>query len=189
MLTSRLVLALVAAIVATNPPPARAQNAAITIDVDGSLDHRPIAPEIYGVAFASQAQLSDLNVPLNRWGGNSTTRYNWELNAENHAADWYFESIADSSSVAGAEADSFIQSSKAGGAQPLMTIPTIGWAAKLGPNRSKLASFSIAKYGAQTGNDWQWFPDAGNGVSKATGQDITGNDPHDANVPNDSVFE
>jgi len=188
MLTSRLVLALVAAIVATNPPPARAQNAAITIDVDGSLDHRPIAPEIYGVAFASQAQLSDLNVPLNRWGGNSATRYNWQLNAENHAADWYFESIADSSSVAGAEADSFIQSSKAGGAQPLMTIPTIGWAAKLGPNRSKLASFSIAKYGAQTGNDWQWFPDAGNGVW-TNGQDVTGNDPNDANVAVDSAFQ
>jgi len=28
----------------------------------------------------------------------------------------------------------------------------IGWVAKLGPNRAKLASFSIAKYGPQTGN-------------------------------------
>jgi len=38
---------------------------------------RPAAtdqPEIYGVAFASSNQLKDLNVPLNRSGGNTTTR-------------------------------------------------------------------------------------------------------------------
>ena len=64
----------------------------------------------------------------------------------------------------------------------MLTIPMIGWVAKLGPNRSKLASFSIAKYGAQTGNDWQWFPDAGNGI-RTNGQFVTGNDPNDANVP------
>ena len=70
----------------------------------------------------------------------------------------------------------------------MLTIPTIGWVAKLGANRSKLASFSIAKYGAQTGNDWQWFPDAGNGV-RTNGQNVTGNDPNDANVPSNSTFQ
>ena len=69
------------------------------------------------------------------------------------------------------------------GAQAMLTIPMIGWVAKLGANRAKLASFSQAKYGAQTGNDWQWFADAGNGVLKSTGQNVTGNDPNDANVP------
>ena len=64
----------------------------------------------------------------------------------------------------------------------MLTIPMIGWVAKLGSNRSKLASFSIAKYGAQTGNDWQWFPDAGNGIRDVNGQNVTGNDPNDANV-------
>ena len=63
----------------------------------------------------------------------------------------------------------------------MLTIPLIDWVAKVGPGRSKLASFSIAKYGAQTGNDWQWFPDAGNGV-RTNGQFVTGNDPNDANV-------
>ncbi len=63
----------------------------------------------------------------------------------------------------------------------------IDWVAKLGVNRSKLASFSIAKYGAQTGNDWQWFPDAGNGI-RTGGQYVTGNDPNDANVPSNSTF-
>ena len=70
----------------------------------------------------------------------------------------------------------------------MLTIPTIDWVAKLGANRSKLASFSIAKYGAQTGNDWQWFADAGNGV-RTNGQYVTGNDPNDANVPSNSTFQ
>ena len=52
------------------------------------------------MAFASSNQLADLNAPLNRSGGNAETRYNWQLNAHNHAADFYFESIGDSGSTA-----------------------------------------------------------------------------------------
>ncbi len=63
-----------------------------------------------------------------------------------------------------------------------------GWVAKLGTNRGKLASYSIAKYGAQTDRDWQWFPDAGNGIL-TSGQPITWNDPNDASVPADFVFQ
>jgi hypothetical protein len=70
-----------------------------------------------------------------------------------------------------------------------LTIPTIGWVAKLGPNRGKLASFSIAKYGPQQANDWQWFPDAGNGLKQSDGSKITGNNPNDANIPADSTFQ
>jgi PKD repeat protein len=166
----------------------RAQNPAITINVDANLNRRPINPLIYGVAFASTAVLNDLNVPSNRHGGNTTSRYNWQLNADNRANDWYYESIAYSSSVAGEGGDSFITSTRAANAQPLLTIPTLGWVAKVGANRSKLASFSIAKYGAQTGNDWQWFPDAGNGI-RTNGQFVTGNDPNDANVAAPSSFQ
>ena len=32
-------------------------------------------------------------------GGNNTSRYNWKLNADNRANDWYFESIADASAT------------------------------------------------------------------------------------------
>ncbi|MDQ3281369.1 MAG: PKD domain-containing protein [Acidobacteriota bacterium] len=165
-----------------------ADNPAASIAVDAAAQQRPIDPRIYGVAFATPQELQDLNVPLNRWGGNNTSRYNWQQNADNRGFDWYFESIGYGSATAGAEADSFIANSKSAGAEPMMTIPTIGWVAKLGANRSKLASFSIAKYGAQTDRDWQWFADAGNGVSSATGQNITNNDPNDANVLADSLF-
>jgi hypothetical protein len=166
--------------------PALAQT--VTIDVDGARDSRAISPLIYGLAFATPAQLADLNVPLNRSGGNTTSRYNWQLNAANRGMDWYFESIAESSAVAGEAGDTFIAQTRSAGAEPMLTIPMIGWAARLGPNRSKLASFSIARYGPQTGNDWQWFPDAGNGV-RADGTYVTGNDPADANVPADAAFQ
>jgi PKD repeat protein len=167
---------------------ASAQNAPATINIDVNLNRRPINPNIYGIAHATTAQLNDLNSPLNRNGGNNTTRYNWQLNADNRANDWYYESIPEPSAVAGERGDTFIANSKAANAQAMLTIPTIDWVAKLGANRSKLASFSIAKYGAQTGNDWQWFPDAGNGV-RTNGQYVIGNDPNDANVPSNAIFQ
>lgn len=71
----------------------------------------------------------------------------------------------------------------------MITIPMLDWVAKLGANRSKLASFSQAKYGTQTGSDSQWFPDAGNGILASTGQNVTGNDPNDANVPSNSALQ
>lgn len=160
-----------------------AQNPAVTIAVDASAGVRRINPNIYGMAYATTAQLNDLNVPVNRMGGNNTTRYNWSINADNRANDWYYQSIPETSAVPGERGDTFISQTRAGNAQPMVTIPIIGWVAKLGANRSKLASYSQAKYGAQTDADWQWYPDAGNGILASNGQPITNNDPHDANVP------
>ena len=166
-----------------------AQGPSVTINIDAAASRHTINPNIYGVAFATQAQLADLNCPLNRSGGNATSQYNWQLNADNRGSDWFFESLDDGSPIAGKTNDDFIADTKAAGAQPMLTIPTIGWVAKLGPNRSKLASFSIAKYGPQQANDWQWFPDAGNRVKTSDGQFVTGNDKNDANIPADSQFQ
>ncbi|HYK04962.1 MAG TPA: glycoside hydrolase family 44 protein [Thermoanaerobaculia bacterium] len=158
-----------------------------TIDIDATADRHRISPQVYGVNFATTAQLLDLNVQLNRSGGNTTTRYNWQQNAANHAHDWYYQSLEHGPAVAGEETDNFIQDTLSGSAQPMVTIPMIGWVAKMGPNRQRLSSFSIAKYGAQQDADWQWFPDSGNGV-RTNGTLITNNDPHDANTPVDSSF-
>jgi hypothetical protein len=172
----------------TNVPPP-ISNAPVLITVDAQLDRHPISTLIYGVAFASASQLTELNCPLNRSGGNSETRYNWQLNAHNHAADWYFESIADSPATPGAAADDFVSASKSAGAEPMLTIPMIGWLPKLGPNRGKLASYSIAKYGLQADHDWQWFADAGNGVVTNSSFPITTNNPADANFATNSTFQ
>jgi hypothetical protein len=174
--------------VVCHPATGIAQNPTVTITVDPTANRHPIDPNIYGVAHATTSQLTDLNTPLNRNGGNNTTRYNWQLNADNRGNDWYYESIADTSATAGERGDTFIANSRAASAQAMLTIPTIDWVAKVGPGRSKLAGFSIAKYGPQSDSDWQWFPDAGNGV-RADGSFVTGNDPADANVASTSAFQ
>ena len=111
------------------------------------------------------------------------------MNASNHANDWYFESIAETSATAGELGDTFISISRAGNAQPMITIPMLDWVAKVGTGRSKLASFSQAKYGAQQDADWQWFSDAGNGVLSSNGQNVSGNDPNDSSVPSSATTQ
>jgi len=165
---------------------AQADNAAVTVNVNANAGKHPISPYIYGVAFApDSATLADLNAPLNRYGGNTSSTYNWKINASNHASDWYFESIPEATATAGGLGDSFISTSKGGGAQAMLTIPMLDYVAKLGANRTYLWSFSQAKYGAQTGNDSQYVPDAGNGVLASTNKPITysvATNPLDANV-------
>ena len=160
-------LALLVGLVTTRPPIGIAQGPTVSINIDVLTNRRPINPNIYGVAFASTAQLVDLNSPLNRSGGNATSQYNWQCNCDNRGSDWYFESLDSGSSVPGKLNDDFIAASKAANAQTMLTIPTIGWVAKLGPSRGKLASFSQAKYKyTAQANNWQWFSDAGNGIRK-----------------------
>ena len=106
---------------ATNPVSA-GTNALISILVNAQSNRIAINPMIYGTAFATSNQLMDLNFTMNRSGGNSETRYNWQTNAHNLAADWYFESYPDSSSTPGATADAFVADSVNGGAQPMISI-------------------------------------------------------------------
>jgi hypothetical protein len=163
-------------------------NAPVSILVNAAANRRAISPLVYGVAFASSSnELQDLNAPLHRSGGNATTRYNWQINATSHAADWYFESIAEDSSAAGGDGDDFIQESKGAGAQAMLTIPIIGWVAKLGPGRASLASYSTNKYGTQQAVDPYWSA-AGNGVF-VDDLDITTNDPTDANLTVGTNFQ
>ena len=170
----------------TNAP---GTNSPVVITINAALNPHPISPLIYGVAFASAAQLAELNAPLNRSGGNAETRYNWLLNAHNRASDWYFESLGDDPATPGAAADSHVANSQRGGAAPILTVPMIGWLPKLGDNRARLSSYSIAKYGPQADRDWQYFPDAGNGVVSNSTFQITTNNPNDANFLTNSLFQ
>lgn len=181
--------AVLAGVIAAIPANLLADNPAATVTVDAGANRHAISPLIYGANWADQATVSDLNLSVNRRGGNATSNYNWQVNATNHAADWYFESLTDGSdSTPSGGPDAFIAATKAAGGEPMITIPLMDWIAKLGPNRSSLSSFSISKYGAQASHD-PWFPDAGNGVKASDGTNVTGNDPNDAYVPNSSSIQ
>src|SRR5690242_2898277 len=67
----------------------------ITLTVDAGKGRHAISPLIYGVNFASQVSGlgQAFRVPVDRWGGNSTSRYNYTNDTYNTGSDWYFENI------------------------------------------------------------------------------------------------
>jgi hypothetical protein len=172
-------------------PPA-ANGADVTVTVDPSAERRPVSPLVFGVNFASGLTLARIRYPANRWGGNSTTRYSWTDDTGNRAADWFFFNIPeDNPNPAtlpdGSSADAFVDDTRAAGAEPLLTVPTIGWTPK---DRAKRWGYSVAKYGPQqqtectaTGGASWCQPDAGNGRRASDGVWITGNDPADTSRP------
>lgn len=167
-------------------------NAPVSIGLDALADRHAISAFVYGLNWASPSQLLDLNFTINRGGGNASTRHNWLLNASNRASDWYFESLSDGAAVPGLSDDNFITDTKSGAAEPMITIPIMGWMPKLGPNREDRYSYSVSKYGPQTGTD-PWRSDAGNGIGTNpvthTSWTITTNDPTDAHFYTNSVFQ
>jgi hypothetical protein len=164
------------------PALAAAQNAPVAVTVNATANQRAINPLIYGVAWATQSQLQLLNAPLNRAGGDSSSTYNWALNADNPGFNWFFESRTETGgSAPGALIDNFIAANNAAGAQSMVTIPMIGWVANLGANRATLPAYSTTKYGAQCATD-PYLPTAGDGLKTDCATDITGNNPLDAYV-------
>lgn len=171
-----------------------AQNVPTTVSVNATANQHAIDPRVYGSNWLVTADITKANFPTNRFGGNNNSDYNWEQDALNIDSDWYFETYAYSRNptVPGGEGDNFIESTHAAnlGAEPIITIPMMPYVATIptGDFYSGCGvqawSFSIRKYGAQTGSDSSNCPDAGNGVSKATGKNITNNDPLDTYVPN-----
>jgi hypothetical protein len=174
------------------PPGPVAPNPTNFLGIDAGTNRNPISPLIYGVAFADSNQLEDLNFTVNRSGGNEESTYNWEINAHGKGADYYFESFPDDSSTPGESADSVVANSKVAGAQPLITIPMIGWSPILGPGRAILPSYAISKYGPQTGAD-PYRTNAGNGVTVTNGISwhnlITWNNPNDAYEAVDTNYQ
>jgi hypothetical protein len=160
----------------------------VTVNVDPAADRRAVSPLIFGVNFASRATLLRMGYTANRWGGNSTTRYSWLDDTGNRASDWFFFNIPeDNPNPAalpdGSSADRFVDDTRGAGAEPLLTVPLIGWTPK---DRAKRWGYSVAKYGAQqqtectaTGGASWCEPDAGNGRRAAGGAWIAGNDPAD----------
>jgi Glycoside hydrolase family 44/PA14 domain/Fibronectin type III domain len=156
------------------------------VAVDATANVHAIDPNIYGSAFASTAQLTDLHLPINRNGGNAADTYSFVQDATNRGSDWFFESIAWGSGN-GNGMDAWINETIAGGAQPNITLNLFDWAARVGANRDILGSFSVSKYGAQQSTD-PWRPDLGNGV-RTNGSNVTGNDPTDAYTANNPTIE
>lgn len=145
--------------------------------VDTSQHLHEINPYIYGVNFSDVTLLEELNIPLRRWGGNATTRYNWKLDVTNRASDWFFlntpnevENVADLPN--NSSADIFLGETLGLNAQPILTVPLIGWTSR---SREDLCGFPVSTYGEQQYVN-PFDSNCGNGLSPE-GQLLVGNDP------------
>lgn len=137
--------------------------------VDAATVLYPIHPEIYGMAFADAALIKELGISLNRWGGNTTTRYNWQLDVNNKGNDWYYENTAAQGSGQYGTASYltseivFANSTLQAGATTLMTISTIGYTPK---DRVETHPFTCGypktRFPNQQSFD-RWDPNCGNG--------------------------
>ncbi len=155
------------------PTPTPAPASGPSLNIDASANQHDISADIYGMNWADAALAAELHLPVNRWGGNATTRYNWQNENANRASDWFFENYPNSNG----KSTDFINTNRNTGTNTILTLPMIGWAPKDG-NFS--CAFSVAKYGPQQYTDSS-HSDCGNG-KKPDGTNITGNDPTDTSV-------
>jgi hypothetical protein len=158
------------------------------LQVDAGAAQHPISPFAYGINGADESIAALVRLPVNRWGGNSTTRFNWRNGTRNAAADWFFENLPEEATDPGAlpdgsASDLFVDGNRRTGAASLLTIPLIGWTPKA---RERTCGFSVAKYGPQQSTD-PFAPDCGNGI-RPDGSHVTGNDPTDTSLAIDPTF-
>ncbi|MEM7338858.1 MAG: glycoside hydrolase family 44 protein [Actinomycetota bacterium] len=82
-----------------------------------------INDDVYGLNFATNGLREELDVPVNRWGGNSTERYNHRTGSSNAANDWYFATTDGDPN----DDHTFENDNQADGAKSILTIPLMGY--------------------------------------------------------------
>ncbi len=160
----------------------------LALSVDVSTNRHTISPYIYGMNFADATLAVELHLPVDRYGGNATTRYNWQNDTANRASDWFYENIPNTNSNPlqlpnGSASDQFVDQDRSTGAKTEITVPLIGWTPK---SRAVSCGFSVSKYGAQQSVD-PYQTDCGNGVTTG-GANITGNNPLDTSIAITQMF-
>jgi hypothetical protein len=135
--------------------------------VDASTDRHPIRAEIYGIANGVDSTFAkEIQLPNFRWGGDATTRYNWQVDSSNAGFDWYFMGgNGQTTPVPGASVDQLITTYGRHGARALITVPIIPYINK---SSSWTCSFPVSIYGNQQSTNPYVFPNGntcGNSIS------------------------
>lgn len=111
-------------------PTATPAPAGVTITVDSAQNVHPISPYIYGLSGAEANTRAALRPTVNSWGGNTSTRYNWQLgNAWSAARDWGYRN-GNYNYHGSAALQEFVEEAQADGADVRVAVPTLGWVAK-----------------------------------------------------------
>jgi hypothetical protein len=134
-----------------------------TLTVDAAGSPHAINPDIYGIAnYGVDAGLGkEIPVPSIGWGGDGTTRYNWQVDSSNAGFDWYFMGgNGQATPVPSASADLMINTYKtASNAHTLLTIPIIPYVNKIAAWN---CSFPVSVYGAQQSTNPYVHPNGDN---------------------------
>ncbi len=140
-----------------------------TLSVDAAGNPHAINADIYGIAnYGLDAGYArEIQVPNIRWGGDGTTRYNWQVDSSNSGFDWYFMGgNGEATPVPSASADLMINTYKtASNAHTLLTIPIIPYVNKMA---AWSCSFPVSVYGAQQSTNPYVHPngdDCGNSIA------------------------
>ena len=141
---------------------------------------RKISPEIYGFGSymyedRDEEKVWDMQPTNYRWGGNTSSRFNYKIDAWNAAQDWFFRNYA-------ADKPKMIQRFMAENikrkAASYITLPMLPWIAKDGQSMS----FPRALFPSQE----RFEGDAGNGIGP-DGQKLKA-DPKLTSLPNSPEF-
>jgi uncharacterized protein (TIGR03437 family) len=197
---------------------AAAQQTGPALSIDAGAGQHAISPDIYGINFywdlgspadpTLTAAAPVLRPTVRRWGGNSTSTYNWQLDIDNLDSDWYYEvlpgTVADPSKLpAGSSFNAFADQTRTTGGKILATMPIMGW---LPFARQQMCSFNQNKYPNQCKIDpyYQYHPmTCGDGIQytsacgtpdvndgKAPSSPVyIQNDPSDAYAQYDQTFQ
>ena len=159
--------------------PATTTGPALTVDATDQL--HAINPLIYGMNgyTITNNDVTQGNIPLVRWGGDATSRYNYQTNVTNSASDWYFENGQGSGGMPGAgNFTGFVSAVHSLGAEPLGTVPVLGWVSN---SNASACSFPVATYpGQQSVDPYSGlcgngvYPDGTNGCTSSGGCNIPG---------------
>jgi Glycoside hydrolase family 44 len=121
-----------------------------------------INPDIYGIVnygldpnFAKEIKL-----PNTRWGGDGTTRYNWQVDSSDAGFDWYFMGgSGNSNPTPGAGPDTMIRTFQPAGTHQLLTIPIIPY---INSTAAWTCSFPVSVYGPQQSTNPYVHPNGDN---------------------------
>ncbi len=149
-----------------------------TLAVDAAANQHTINPNIYGIVNygLDTTYAREIKVPNIRWGGDGTTRYNWQVDSSNAGFDWYFVGgSGQTNPVPSASADAMIRSFPT--ASALITIPIIPFVNK---SAATTCSFLVSVYGAQQSTNPYVHP---NGDSCGNSLTTSGAQLTDTNIP------
>ncbi len=160
---------LAASVAGPTPSGGKISGATTPMAIECKSPGQPVSPTIFGIAWADTDK--DIGATAHRWGGNTTSRYNYKLSAWNTTFSWFWQNIKIDSH------ETFLAKAAAKGGLAAITVPIMGWVAK----DTTSASFPVSAVGAQQKTDPD-HPDFGNGIKTDGKTNVPSPDPTKTSV-------